>query len=407
MKKTIKDVELAGKRVLLRVDFNVLIENQKIVDDTRIQAALPTIRYLIEHQARVMILSHLGRRSGFVVEELRMNPVAERLAELLQMPVEKLNNCIGPEVREAAKNMQPGQVIFLENVRFHPGEMVNDLHFAQHLAEFADLYVDDAFASLHRIHASIVGVTRFIPSVAGLLVESEMLGLRQIQKAIQPPVVVILGGARLTDKTHFIDENIERGNRVLVGGVLANTFLKAKGVEVGQSVVEKEILGLAQQLFIDSNGMIELPKDLVQAEAVNAEAKHQTVPANHVSPSEYIVDIGPTTVQRYSQVLGLAKTVIWNGTLGVAEIAPFSAGTDAIARKIASLTDTVTIAGGGSTLTTIRRLGLNDQFNHLSTGGSPFLLALANKPLPGLMALQDKDESQSVSANSSQVEQTR
>lgn len=393
-KKTIRDVEVEGKRVLVRVDFNVPIENQKVIDDTRLQASLPTIRYLIEHHARVIILSHLGHRSGYVMEELRMNPVAERLAELLQKPVYKVNNCIGPEVGEAVQAMQPGDVIFLENVRFHPGEMVNDLHFAQRLAEFADLYVDDAFASMHRIHASIVGITNFIPSVAGLLVEKEMQGLRQVQKAIQPPIVVVLGGIRLEDKAHFIDENIEKGNHILMGGVLATTFLRAKGIDIGQTIVEAELLSLARQMLVDSHGLIELPKDLIVTPSLSEPAQRQHVAVGHIPSDSFVVDIGSQTVQRYSQILASARTIVWNGTMGAAEFPHYSAGTDAIARKIASVSEAVKIAGGGNTVAAIRRLGLEDRFNHLSTGGASFLLALANKPLPGLMALQDKQENQ-------------
>lgn len=399
MKKTIKDIEVGGKRVLLRVDFNVPIENHKVADDTRLQASLPTIRYLIERGAMVMMLSHLGHQSGYVVEDLRMDPVAERLSELLQMPVAKINNCVGPEVADAVKSMLPGQVIFLENVRFHPGEMINEPHFARRLAENADIYVDDAFATIHRIHASIVGIAQYLPSVAGLLVEKEMSNLRLVQKAIQPPVVAVLGGDRLTDKTHFLDDYLGQGNHILLGGVLANTFLKAKGLEVGKSMVETEILGLARQILIDSHGLIDLPKDVVITDSLKEHTKHQVVACNHVPSTAHIVDIGPATIQHYNQILGSARTLIWNGTMGQVEVPPFKTGTDAIARKIASLSESNTIVGGGNTLSAVKRLGLEGHINHLSTGGASMLLVLANKPLPGLLALLNKDESQPIGVN--------
>lgn len=391
MKKTVRDLEVNGKRVLVRVDFNVPIENHKVTDDTRLQASLPTIRHLIEHGAKVLLLSHLGHQSGYVVEDLRMNPVAERLSEILQMPVAKLNNCIGPDVAEAVKTMQPGQVTFLENVRFHPGEMVNDPHFAKRLADNAEIYVDDAFATIHRIHASIVEITQFLPSVAGLLVVEEIHHLRQVQKIIQPPVVAVLGGDRLTDKTHFLDEFLERGTRILLGGVLANTFLKAKGLEVGRSVVETEILGLARQILIDSHGLLDLPKDVVITDSLKDHTKHQVVAANHVPSNAYIVDIGPGTIQHYNQVLNAARTVIWNGTLGQVEVPTFKVGTEAIARKIAGLQESISIVGGGNTQSTINRLGLASHIDHLSTGGAAMLLVLANKPLPGISVLLDEE----------------
>src|SRR5512133_3414813 len=266
LKKTIKDVDVSEKRVLVRVDFNVPIQDGKIIDDTRIRAALPTIQYLIQHRARVILLTHLGRPDGFVVENLRTNPLAAHLANLLGAPVAKVNNCIGPEVQDAVKAMEPGQVLLLENVRFHPGEMVNDPHFAAQLASNADLFVNDAFATIHRNHASMVAITQYLPAVAGLLVESELEGLHRIKASIHPPIMSLLGGIRMVDKARFIDDQLDRGNRILLGGVLANTFLKAKGISIGQSQIEPNLLGLTREFLAASPRQIDLPSDVIVAE---------------------------------------------------------------------------------------------------------------------------------------------
>jgi phosphoglycerate kinase len=392
MKKTVKDVEVNGKRVLVRVDFNVPMEDGKIVDDGRIRASLPTIRYLIEQRAKVILLSQLGRPSGFVVENLRMNPIAEHLTNLLHTQVAKVNNCVGPEVDEAIQAMEPGQVLLLENVRFHPGEMVNDPHFAARLASCADIFVNDAFASANRTHASIVGVARHLPAVAGLLMESELQGLRRVQSLIHPPVVVLLGGARLIDKAHFVDDNLEHHNLVLLGGVLANTFLHAKGLEVGQSKVEKEVLVMARNMLAGSPNLLVLPVDVVIADAFTADAHRRTVAINHMPSAGWIVDIGPRTVERYSQAFEKARTVIWNGMMGTGALPTISTATETLARKIASLKNTTKIAGGGNTMAVLDRLGLSGQMDYLSTGGAAFLEGLENDPLPGVEVLQNKEE---------------
>jgi phosphoglycerate kinase len=392
MKKSVRDVEVTGKRVLLRVDFNVPMQDDLILDDARIRAGLPTIRYLIEQRARVILISHLGRPNGFVVENLRMNPVAARLADLLRIPVMKVNNCIGPEVQDAIKAMEPGQVLFLENVRFHPGEVVNDQHFAAQLAANADVLVNDAFSLAHRIQASTVGITRYIPSVAGLLMENELKGLVNVQHSIRQPVVIVLGGVRLVDKGRFIDDSLEGMCKMLFGGVLANTFLKAKGLNTGQSRIETQALRLAREFLVSSHYHLELPIDLVVADELNEHARRRVVPTTHVPASGYIVDIGPGTIERYSQEFSGAGTVIWNGPMGVVGPPSFMKGTDAIARKIASLENAVKIAGGGDTLIAIERLGLTGQFNYLSTGGAAFLDALGKELLPAVKVLLDKEE---------------
>ena len=389
MKKTIRDVDVTNKRVLVRVDYNVPMDRDTILDDTRIRASLPTIRYLVERRAKVIIITHIGRPSGFVVEELRTDQIAARLSNLLRMPVSKVNNCIGPEVHSAVKAMEPGQVLLLENVRFHPGEVVTDMRFAARLASFADIFVNDAFATAHRTQASTVGVARYLPAVAGLLLENELAGLRKVRKMIQPPVVVLLGGARLVDKARFIDDHLERGNPILLGGLLANSFLKAKGVDTGQSQSEIEVLGLARTLLAENPTLLYLPTDVVVADGLSERAKTRVVAVNRIPPAHFIVDIGPETVSRYSQMMDTARTVIWNGPMGVSEILSFSAGTDALARKISGLANAAKIAGGGETIAVLDRLGLAGAVDYLSTGGAAFLDALETGTLPAIDVLEN------------------
>lgn len=392
MKKSVKDVEVNGKRVLLRVDFNVPMQDGKIMDDSRIRAGLPTTRYLIEQRARVVMLSHLDRPNGFVVESLRMNPIVARLADLLREPVMKVNNCVGPEVQSAINALEPGQVLFLENVRFHPGEIVNDAHFAAQLASNIDLMVNDAFSLAHRIQASTVGITRYLPAVAGLLMESELKGLLRIQSMIRQPVMILLGGIRLADKSHFIDDSLENGYRILLGGVLANTFLKAKGLETGQSRVETQVVGLAREFLASSRSRLDLPVDLVIADELSDHSRRRVVSANRVPASAFIADLGPATIERYSQAISSAGTIIWNGPMGIVGFSSFAKGSEALARKIAGMEDIVKIAGGGDTLITIDRLNLSGHFNYLSTGGAAFLDALGNEPLPAVKVLLNKEE---------------
>lgn len=392
MKKSVKDVEVSGKRVLLRVDFNVPMQDGQIADDARIRASLPTIRYLIEQRARVIILSHLGRPNGYVVENLRMNPIAARLADLLRQPVAKVNNCIGPEVVGAVKAMQPGEVLFLENVRFHPGEVVNDTHFAAQLASYIDLMVNDAFSLAHRIQASTVAITRYRPAVAGLLMESELRGLQSIQNKLRPPVVALVGGIRLAEKSHFIDDSLEQNHTILTGGVIANTFLLAKGMEIGQSRVEKQVLGLARGFQTSDTGRIELPTDIVIVDALYEQARRRIVSARHVPQSAYIVDIGAMTIERYGQAMERAGTIIWNGPMGIVGIPAFTKGTEALARKIASLAGPLKIAAGGDTTIAIGQYGLSGNFDYLSTGGAAFLDALGSEALPAVKVLVDEEK---------------
>lgn len=399
MKKTIHDVDVTNKRVLVRVDFNVPMGDESIIDDARIQASLPTIQNLLERGAKCLILTHLGRPNGYVIESLRTDTLARRLENLLGRPVAKINNCIGPEVQEAVKELAPGEVLFLENVRFHPGELVNDLRFAERLAQNADLYVNDAFGSAHRAHASTMGITRFLPSVAGLLMEAEIQGLNSLRPRFRQPLVALLGGFHLVDKAHFIDDQLERGNHVLLGGVLANTFLRANGFETGTSDVEVEMLTLARGFSVQYLPLIHLPSDVVITDMHSPMAPARVVLANRVPPNGCIVDIGPDTVARYGQIIENAGTLVWNGPLGAVENEAFRKGTTALARKIAGLPNTLKIAGGGDTLPVIDHLELNSQFDYISTGGASFLGALERGTLPVIDALEDRQESPQVSQN--------
>ncbi len=378
--------------MLVRVDFNVPVVGGQITDDSRIQSSLPTLRYLVEHHARVILLTHFGRPGGFVVEELRTNILAERVSQLMDMPVSKINNCIGPEVQDAANHLEPGQILFLENVRFHPGELVNDDHFAAKLAANADLYVNDAFGVAHRIHASIISVPRHLPAVAGLLMESELLGLRKVYQKIRQPVTSLLGGGQLADKGRFIASQIEFGNRVLLGGQLANTFLRAKGLEMGHAHAENNVLILAKELIAKAHNLIELPQDLVVADSLSPGAKKKVVPSNKVPDWAYIIDIGPETVQHYLKVIEHSNTLIWNGPLGAIEFPALAQSTEAIAKKRTDLPQLVKIAGGGNTLAALDRAGLAGKIDYISTGGVSFLTALESKPLPGVAVLQDKPD---------------
>ncbi len=388
MKKTIRDIEVEGKRVLVRVDFNVPLAEGKVTDDTRIRAALPTIRYLLEHGAKVILMSHLGRPNGKVVDELRLDPVAERLAELLGRPVRKLDDCVGPEVEAVVAKMQPGDVILLENVRFHPGDEANDPSFAKRLASLADIFVNDAFGAAHRAHASTVGVAQYLPPVAGFLMEKELTFLGQALAAPEHPFVAILGGAKVSDKIGVIDNLLTRVDVLLIGGGMANTFLKAQGHEIGQSLVEDESLDVARKTLERAGERLALPVDVVVADRFDAEAASRVAPADQVPEDWRILDIGPETVELFKRKLAGARTVVWNGPMGVFEFPRFAAGTQAIARLLAE-SGATTIIGGGDSVAAVEQAGLADKMTHISTGGGASLEFLEGKELPGVAALLD------------------
>jgi len=387
-KKTIEDVKVDGKRVLVRVDFNVPLAEGEVTDDTRIRAALPTIRYLLDRGARVILCSHLGRPKGKVVEGLRMDPVASRLSELLDRPVRKVDDCVGPEVEAAADEMEPGDVLLLENLRFHAGEKANDPDFARQLAGLADLFVNDAFGTAHRAHASMAGVPAYLPAVAGFLMGKELAYLGAALDIPRRPFIAILGGAKISDKIGVIDNLLDRVDAILIGGGMANTFLKAKGYEVGQSLVEDESLETATRLLATAGDKLVLPVDVVVADRFDAEAEYRTVPVDAVPPDWRILDIGPQTVSLFEARLANARTIVWNGPMGVFEFPAFAVGTEAIAEILGEL-DATTVIGGGDSAAAIRRAGVTDKVTHVSTGGGASLEFLEGKDLPGVVALDD------------------
>lgn len=392
MKKTLKDIKFKGKKALVRVDFNVPLEDGKITDDTRIEAALPTIKYLINEGARVILMSHLGRPKGKVKEELRMDPVAERLADLLGKEVLKVDDCIGNEVEEAVSNLKDGEVLLLENTRFHPGEKANDPEFAEKLASLADVFVNDAFGAAHRAHASTVGVTDYLPSVAGFLMQRELNALGEVMDNPEHPFVAILGGAKVSDKIGVIRNLLNKADYLLVGGGIANTFLKARGYEMGESLVEDDKLELARELLdeAEKKGVeLVLPVDIVVAKEFKEDAENKVVSVKEVPADWESLDSGgPETIKKYTEIIKKAKTVIWNGPIGVFEMDQFAKGTNAIARAMAE-SDAKTIIGGGDSAAAVKKAGLADKMSHISTGGGASLMFFEGKPLPGVEALDD------------------
>lgn len=389
-KKTVRDVDVKGKRVLVRVDFNVpQDEAGRVTDDTRIRAALPTIEYLKQHGARVILGSHLGRPKGKVVESMRLDPVAERLQSLLGQPVRKLNEAVGPQVQEAVKAIQPGQVVLLENLRFYKGEEDNDPEFARQLASLADLYVNDAFGTAHRAHASTEGVAHYLPAVAGFLMAKEIDFLSKALESPARPFVAILGGAKVSDKIAVIENLLPKVDKLLIGGGMANTFLLAQGHEVGDSLVEQDKVGVARELLARGKEKLVLPVDVVIADAFKVDANRQVVPINAVPAGWRIMDIGPQTVDRFAKALAGARTVVWNGPMGVFEFEPFAAGTMAVAHAVADLRGATTIVGGGDSVAAVEAAGVADRISHISTGGGASLEFLEGKVLPGVAILED------------------
>lgn len=393
MKKTVRDVDIAGKRVLVRVDFNVPLSAGEVTDDARIKAALPTIEYLLEHGAKVVLMSHLGRPKGEPDDALKMDPVARRLSDLLGKPVKKLDAIVGSDVEAAVNAMEPGDVILLENTRFDPGEKKNSPEFAQQLASLADIYVDDAFGSAHRAHASTAGVKQVrpdMPAVAGFLIQKELDALADIVEQAESPFIVILGGAKISDKIGVLKRFTAVADKILIGGGMANTFLKADGHHVGDSLVEDDALQTARELLNDAGDKIELPVDVVIADEFDADAQKRVEKISGVPAGWMILDIGPETIKHFSEVLKSAKTVVWNGPMGVFEFPRFAEGTFAIARVLADLDDATTIIGGGDSAAAVREAGLIDRMTHVSTGGGASLELLEGKDLPGIAVLDDK-----------------
>lgn len=396
-KMTVRDVEVSGRKVLVRVDFNVPLDEATgaITDDSRIKATLPTLTYLIDRGAKTILCSHLGRPGGKVVEELRLGGVRQRLSQLLGKEVAMTHDCIGPEVEEAVAGMKDGDVLLLENVRFHPGEEKNDPAFARALARLADIYVNNAFGALHRSHASIVGITAYLPAVAGLLVERELEVLGEILASPPRPFAALTGGAKVSDKIELMENIMGKVDCLLIGGGMAATFLKALSYEVGRSLVENDKLGLTSRLMNDAaqqGARLLLPLDVVVAREINARAESLTVPVEGIPPGMRIVDIGPRTVESFSEELRKCRTVFWNGPMGVYEIARFAGGTRAMAELLAGL-KAATIIGGGSTAEVVTEMKLVDRMRFVSTGGGASLRFLGGETLPGMEALRNKEAS--------------
>jgi len=394
MKKSIRDVEVTGKKVLVRVDFNVPLDpkTNEIMDDSRIIASLPTIWYLIEHKAKIILCSHLGRPKGRVVESMRLTPVAERLSQLINMPIHTVSDCIGPRVKQAIDKLKNGEILLLENLRFYPEEEANDPAFARALAENADIYVNDAFGTAHRAHASTYGVAKYLPAYAGLLLEKELRVLDNLLTNPQRPFAALLGGAKVSDKIKLLDNLLNKVDTLLIGGGMANTFLSAQGVGTGLSAVEEDKKELAKQLMANAKSsgiLLVLPLDVIVADTVDENSKFAIAPVSMIPANKYIVDIGPQTVELFTENLKKCSTVFWNGPMGIYEIPAFSRGTRKMAELLANLNAT-TVVGGGSTAEIVNEMNLAYRMTHVSTGGGASLSFLEGKILPGVQVLQDE-----------------
>lgn len=395
-KKTLRDIDPQGKRILVRVDFNVpLDEHQQITDDTRLRAALPTLRNLLERGASLVLMSHLGRPKGQPDPRLSLAPVSHALQDLLPMArVRMANDVIGPDVEILVNALEAGDVLLLENLRFYPGEKAGDPDFAAELARFGDAYVNDAFGTCHRAHASMVAVPRAVRAkggavVAGLLVEKELAYLGQAVSQPQRPFVTILGGAKVSDKIAVIRNLLPKVDALLIGGGMANTFLAAQGKELGRSLVEHDALEIAGELWQTSGDRLHLPVDVVVASEFAADAEAAIVSVDDIPADRMVLDVGPATVAAYQQILASARTVVWNGPLGVFEFPRFALGTFAVAHTLADLKEAITIIGGGDSAAAIAQAGLSERVSHISTGGGASLRFLEGRELPGIAVLDD------------------
>ncbi|EDL62845.1 phosphoglycerate kinase [Bacillus sp. SG-1] len=392
-KQTIKDIDLKGKRVFCRVDFNVPMSEGNVTDETRIKAALPTIQYLSEQGAKVILASHLGRPKGQVVEELRLTPVAKRLSELLGKDVAKTDEAYGDTVKAEIEKMSEGDVLLLENVRFYPGETKNDADLAKEFAALADVYVNDAFGAAHRAHASTAGVAEHLPAAAGFLLEKELEVLGKALTTPERPFTAIIGGAKVKDKIGVIDNLLEKVDNLIIGGGLAYTFVKAQGHEVGKSLLEEDKIDLAKQFMKkaeDKGVKFYMPVDVVVADDFSNDANTKVVPIEEIPSDWEALDIGPKTQEQYASVIKNSRLVIWNGPMGVFEIEKFANGTKAVAQALADAADTYSVIGGGDSAAAVEKFDLADKMSHISTGGGASLEFMEGKELPGVSALNDK-----------------
>ncbi len=392
-KKTIRDAQVKDKRCFVRVDFNVPMKEGRITDDSRIRAALPTIEHLISHGAKVILASHLGRPKGKVVPELRLDPVALRLGELLGRKVVKLSDCVGPEVGAYVSGMSPGSVVLLENVRFYPGEEKNDPDFARDMASLADIFVNDAFGAAHRAHASTAGIAAYIPAYAGFLMEKEVAALGKLMENPERPFTAVIGGAKVSDKLAVLKNLLDRVDNLLIGGGMANTFLLAQGHSVGKSLAEPSMVEEAREILEKASKggtKVLLPVDVVVAAAPEAGMPAKVVDVQGIPEDMMALDIGPATRKAYVAVVGESKTVFWNGPMGVFEVEPFRGGTLEMAAALAGVRG-FTVVGGGDSLSAVEMSGLSDKIDHLSTGGGASLEFLEGRELPGVSVLLDKN----------------
>jgi len=395
MKKTLKDYDFKDKKVLVRVDFNVPLDKNKVTDESRIEAALPTIKFLINEDAKVILMSHLGRPGGKVDEQYRLDPVADKLADLLGKEIYKTDETIGREVNKAIDKMDGGDVLLLENTRFNPGEKENDPEFAKALANLADVFVNDAFGAAHRAHASTTGVAEYLPAMAGFLIQRELEALGRATDNPEKPYTAIIGGAKVSDKMDVIKNIVSKADYLLLGGGIANTFLLAKGLEVGDSLVEEERVELAKEIMDKAavKGIeVILPDDVVIAKEFKADSEFKTVDVNDIPKGWQILDSGgPKTLKKYKEIINKSKTVTWNGPIGVFEMDQFAKGTMELAKTLAE-SDAYSVVGGGESAAAIKKAGVKSGISHVSTGGGASLQFFEGKPLPGIEALDDLEE---------------
>ncbi|PYZ92867.1 phosphoglycerate kinase [Salipaludibacillus keqinensis] len=392
-KKSIRDIDVKGQRVFCRVDFNVPMSKGEVTDDTRIRAALPTIQLLIEKGAKVILASHLGRPKGEAVEDLRLDPVAKRLSDLLNQPVLKTDEVYGDEPKKAIAELEEGGVLLLENVRFEAGEEKNEAELAGHMAELADVYVNDAFGAAHRAHASTEGIAKHLPAVAGLLMEKELEVLGKAMANPDRPFTAIIGGAKVKDKIGVIDNLLDKVDNLIIGGGLAYTFVKAQGHEIGKSLLEEDKIDLAKQFMnkAKEKGVnFYMPVDAIVADKFGEDANTKVVSIEDIPADWEALDIGPETLKTFSNVIKESKLVIWNGPMGVFELEKFAKGTTGVAEALAEATNTYTVIGGGDSAAAVEKFGFADKMDHISTGGGASLEFIEGKDLPGVVALNDK-----------------
>ncbi|HLO33246.1 MAG TPA: phosphoglycerate kinase [Anaerolineales bacterium] len=388
-KKTVKDIDLKGKRVLMRVDFNVPMQDGKVTDDKRIKASLPTIKYVLDQGASLILMSHLGRPKGGPTPEFSLRPAAEVLASHLGIPVKMAPDTVGPEVEAMAKALKPGEVLMLENTRFHKGEEKNDLELAKQMAALGDVYVNDAFGSAHRAHSSTEGVARFLPAVSGFLMEQELEYLGRAVANPEHPYIAILGGAKISDKILVVETLLAKADKLIIGGGMANTFLAAKGLNMQDSLVEESSLETAKSILAKAGDKLILPVDAVIADKFEAEANTQVVDVDKIPTGWRMMDVGPKTLELYKQALQGARLIVWNGPVGVFEMPKFAEGTFALAKLLAE-SGATTVIGGGDSASAVKKAGVAKQMTHVSTGGGASLEFLEGKELPGVAALMDK-----------------